>query len=148
MNKKVESNDVYENISKCLDTTFEGEDVEGVIRDLAEADFGFSVVVSGIFDIINDICKKIGVKPHTVCMSMGTVGRTELLPDDKILEITTMCGHSLVAPPLVRHLIDRVRRGKMTAEEAGLELGKQCFCNYLIPERAARIIEEYVTTAR
>jgi len=32
MNKKVESNDVYENISKCLDTTFEGEAVEELVE--------------------------------------------------------------------------------------------------------------------
>jgi hypothetical protein len=31
----------------------------------------------------------------------------------------------------------------MTAEEAGLELGKQCVCNFLNPVRATRIVQEY-----
>lgn len=124
------------------------EDVEGVLRELAEADLGFSVVVSGIFDNVFHVCKKVGTGPHTVNMSMETMGRTELMPEDRILEMTTMCGHSLVSEHLVRHLIDRVRKGRMTAEEAGLELGKQCVCNFFNPIRAKKIIEEYITMQR
>lgn len=126
----------------------EKDDVEGVIRDLAEAELGLSIVVSGVFDEVFDICKRVGTGPHTVNLSMETIGRTELLPDDNILDIITMCGHSLVGEHLVRQLIGRVRRGRMTAEEAGLELGKQCVCNFFNPVRAAKIIQEYVTLQR
>ncbi len=124
------------------------DDVEGVVRDLYEADLGFSVVVSGLFENVFEICRTVGTGPHTVNMSMETIGRTELYPDDRILEVTTMCGHSLVSQHLVRHLINEVRKGKMTAEEAGLELGKQCVCNFLNPVRAARIVQEYATHQR
>ncbi len=124
------------------------KDVEGVIRDLAEADLGFSVVVSGIFNNVFGICERVETGPHTVNMSMETIGRTELLPEDRILEITTMCGHSLISQHLVRHLIDRVRKGAMTAEEAALELGKQCVCNFFNPFRAAKIIDKYVDLQR
>ena len=124
------------------------EDVEGAVGDFAKADLGFSVVVSGIFDEVFDICRRVGTGPHTVNMSMETIGRTELLPEDGILEFTTMCGHSLVSEHLVRHLIGQVRKGKMTAEEAGLELGKQCVCNFFNPVRAAKIIREYVARQR
>lgn len=124
------------------------EDVEGVVQSLAEADLGFSVVVSGIFDEVFDICRKVGTGPHTVNMSMETIGRTELLPDDGILQLTTMCGHSLVSEHLARHLINQVRKGKITAEEAGLELGKQCVCNFFNPVRASKIIEEYTSKQR
>jgi hypothetical protein len=79
---------------------------------------------------------------------MKTIGRTELLPDERILDIETMCGHSLVSDHLTRRLIDKVRKGKMTAEEAGLELGKQCVCNYFNQVRAAKIIKEYVSAQR
>ena len=81
-------------------------------------------------------------------MSMETIGRTELLPDDGILQLTTMCGHSLVSEHLARHLIDQVRKGRITAEKAGLELGKQCVCNFLNPVRASKIIEEYTAKQR
>jgi hypothetical protein len=126
----------------------EKDDVEGVIRDLEREEQGLCIVVSGIFDEVFDICKKTGTGPHTVNLSMETIGRTELLPDERILDIETMCGHSLVGEHLTRHLIDRVRKGKMTAEEAGLELGKQCVCNYFNQHRAAEIIEEYIAAQR
>lgn len=123
-------------------------DVEGVVRDLVEADLGLPITISGIVDDVFDICNKTGTGPHTVMLSMETVGRTELLPDDKILEITTMCGHGLVNQHLVKHLIDQVRKRRMTAEEAGFELGKQCICNSFNHIRAAKLIEEYVSTQR
>lgn len=123
-------------------------DVEGLIRDLAKANLGFSVVVSGIFDNIFDICENVETGPHTVNMSMETIGRTELLPEDKILEIMTMCGHSLIGEPLVRHVIGQVRRGKMTVEDASVELGKQCVCNFFNIERSIKIIEEYINLQR
>ncbi len=126
----------------------EKDDVEGVVRDLAEAELGLSIVVSGVFEEVFDICKNVGTGPHTVNLSMETIGRTELLPDDDILDVITMCGHSLVGEHLVRHLIGRVRRGRMTAEEAGLELGKQCVCNFFNQVRATKIIEKYVEAQR
>jgi hypothetical protein len=123
-------------------------DVEGVISDLAKAELGLSIVVSGIFEEVFDICRKVGTGPHTVNLSMETIGRTELLPDNDILDILTMCGHSLIGEHLVRHLIDRVRKGRITAEEAGLELCKQCVCNFFNQVRATNIIEKYVEAQR
>jgi hypothetical protein len=122
--------------------------VEVMVRDLKEADLGLCVVVSGVFDNTFEICTEVGTGPHTVNLSMETIGRTELLPEDRVLELMTMCGHSLVGAPLAQHLIDRVRKGKITAEEAGLEMGKQCVCNFFNPVRAAKIIEKYVKTQR
>lgn len=122
--------------------------VEGVVRDLKEAELGLCVVVSGVFENTFDICTKVGTGPHTANLSMETIGRTELIPDDRILDIITMCGHSLVGEHLSRHLIDKVRKGKITSEEAALELGKQCVCNYFNQERARKIIEEYVVAQR
>jgi hypothetical protein len=36
----------------------------------------------------------------------------------------------------------------MTAEDTGLELGKQCVCNFFNLVRAAKIIEKYATAQR
>ena len=124
------------------------ENVQGLVQDFADADLGFSIVVSGVFENTFDICAKVGTGPHTANMSMETLGRTELLPEDRILEVMTMCGHSLVGEPLIRHLIGQVRKGYTTAEKAGLELGKQCVCNFFNPVRAAKIIEEYTNMQR
>ncbi len=120
------------------------EAVEGVLAELKEADLGISIVVSGIFDEVFDSCKNDGMKPHTANMSLGTWGKTELLPEGPILEMATMCGHGMVSPKLINALIDRVKKGRMTKEEAAVEMAKQCTCTIFNPERAAKIIDEII----
>lgn len=120
------------------------EAVEGVIAELKEADLGISLVVSGIFDEVFDCCKRVGMKPHTANMSLGTWGKTELLPEDQVLEIETMCGHGMVSPKLITSLIDRVKKGKMTKEDAAVEMAKQCTCTIFNPVRAAELIEKAI----
>ncbi len=121
------------------------EAVQKVVNELVEADLGFSIVISGIFDEVIDICENAGIKPHTVNYSGGILGDVTLLPDPKILEITTMCGHHFVAAGLAEHLIERVKQGKMTAEDASIELAKQCTCNWFNADRAAKLIKDIVS---
>jgi len=116
----------------------------GALTELKEADLGHSVVVSGIFDDVFDVCSAIGTGPHTVNMSAGIWGRTDLLPERKILEITTMCGHGYVSRYLVKHLIERVKHGEIALADAAVELSKQCICNFFNPIRAAQLIEKYI----
>ena len=52
-----------------------------------------------------------------------------------------MCGHAMVSSKLVEAMISRVRKGAMTAEDAAVELGKQCTCNIYNTVRAAKIIQ-------
>jgi hypothetical protein len=122
------------------------EAVEGVLRELNEADLGFSVVVSGIFDELNSLAKKAGLKnaPHTINMSAETFGKTELLAEPYILEFTTMCGHDYVGANLVKYLLERVKSGKMAPEAAAVEMAKQCTCNFFNVERARKLINAHV----
>ena len=48
----------------------EKDDVEGVIRDLAKAELGLSIVVSGVFEEVFDICKRVETGSHMVNLSM------------------------------------------------------------------------------
>ena len=122
------------------------ENVEGVLRELNEAELGFSVVVAGIFDVLDPIAKKAGLKnaPHTINMSAETFGKMELLAEPYVLEFTTMCGHDYVSPNLVKHLLARVKDGKMTSESAAVEMAKQCTCNFFNVERARKLINAYI----
>jgi hypothetical protein len=134
-----------ENPKRYCSAVFDNrESMERALTEIKEADMGHSVIVSAIFDDVFDVCANLGVGPHTANMSMGTLGRTDLLPEPEVLEITTMCGHAFVSRYLVEHLIDKVRNGKLTPEEVGVELSKQCICGYANPVRAANIISEYV----
>ncbi len=122
------------------------ESVQGVLNELGEGNFGSCTVVSGIFDEVNDVTKKAPVAySHTINMSAETFGKLDLLPEPKILEIITMCGHHFVSPHLVKHLLNQVKTGRKTAEEAAVELGKQCTCNFFNVARAAKLINQCIT---
>ncbi|WP_455367198.1 hypothetical protein [[Eubacterium] cellulosolvens] len=112
------------------------------IEAVKKADLGMSVVLSGIFDEISSGCKTIGVTPHTIHFSLGTFGKTELLPKEDILWITTMCGHHQVSPNYVQEMANQVKTGRITAEDAGKELAKLCVCGIFNPKRAAEIVHK------
>lgn len=120
------------------------ESVQKVVNDLVDAKLGFSVVISGIFDEVYDICEKAGIEAHTVNMSGGVLGKTSLLPEPYLLDFTTMCGHHFIADSLVKYLIDRVKRGKVSAEHAAVEISKQCTCNFFNVDRAVVMINDYI----
>ncbi|MDK2784470.1 MAG: hypothetical protein PWQ41_1108, partial [Bacillota bacterium] len=53
-----------------------------------------------------------------------------------------MCGHGMVAFSLVEHLVEEVKAGRITVEQAARELAKQCVCGVFNPVRAAEIIRK------
>ncbi len=112
------------------------------MKALKDADLGVSVIVSGLFDEVQDCCKQAGVKRHTCETSLGIWGKTERLPDEDILRFTTMCGHGQVPFNLVRKMIADIKEGKRTVQEAAVELAKPCQCGVLNPNRAAEMLEE------
>lgn len=122
----------------------EKSSLEGALREIKDAELGVSVVVSGLFDEVFDICKGISVHPHTVNLSLGVMGKFELLPEEEILEITTMCGHAMISEHLTRTMIERVKQGKITPEDAGKELARQCICNIFNPARATALIKKCI----
>jgi len=120
------------------------EQVIAFLKGLKEADLGLSVVVSGVVDEVNDCCREAGLRPHTVEYSLGIWGKTDILPDKKILEITTMCGHHMIASGLVEKMMREVKRGKKTGLDAAQELTKQCCCGVFNIKRAAELLETEV----
>lgn len=149
LNSGIHSCSTLDEIVQCEELADEGighsvylnlENVAKVLRDLKNADLGISIVVSGIFDEVFKVCRKLRIEPHTVNMSLGTWGKTELLPEQPFLELCTMCGHAMISPRLVKTMVDRVRRGITTTEDAAVELGKQCSCNIFNTVRAIEII--------
>lgn len=123
----------------------EEDKVAKLLERLREVDLGISVVVSGLFDRVRGCARQAGLRQHTVECSAGVWGRTERLPDAQVMEITTMCGHGMVAAGLVEQLARAVRRGRINAEEAGLELARPCVCGVFNPVRAARLLKAIAT---
>ena len=115
-------------------------DVTALLKDLKEADLGMSVIVSGILDNVNKAARDAGLKRHTVNVSLGVWGNTKRLPPTEIMEVTTMCGHGMIAANLVRKVLDDVRSGATTPEAAGKMLAAPCCCGIFNPARAAELL--------
>ena len=138
-------------IQQVLDSTVEGATVHCVfddekkavemMKELKEADLGLSVVVSGLFDMVGECCKKSGLQPHTVEYSLGVWGNTALLADEPVMEINTMCGHGMVSVGRIQDVVKKIQSGRMTCEEGGKELGKTCTCGIFNWKRAAEILQ-------
>lgn len=118
--------------------------LEEFLRFLIKEDFGLSVVVQGLCDRVNESLGRVGLKMHTTNHSLGVWGKTSLLHEEHILEITTMCGHGIVSPYLVMDCIEKVKAKKISAKEAAIILSKPCICGIFNPTRAEMLIDRLV----
>ncbi|MCL4424325.1 MAG: hypothetical protein M1299_01430 [Firmicutes bacterium] len=117
------------------------QQVVNFLEAMKEKDFGQSVVISGLLEEVLPACQEAGVIPHTVNFALGIWGRKELLPEEDILAVTSMCGHHMISPNLVRTLRERVRAGRISADKAARALGRLCPCGIFNQERARRLLE-------
>jgi hypothetical protein len=120
------------------------EDLVGALQDIKEADLGLSVIVTGLVDATDCCVKEAGLKRHSINYSLGIWGDTEQLPDEKIQQISSMCGHAMISFNLVKKAVEDIKAGRTTAEEAACELAKPCVCGIFNPARAKRLLEEFL----
>ena len=97
------------------------------VKELKEANLGISITVTGIVE-------------HDY--SVGIRGKLSKLPEDEILEITTMCGHGMVSQHLARKALLDMKRGIFTPLQAAQFLATPCICGVFNPKRAQRLLEE------
>lgn len=120
------------------------EQVKRVLEELKKKDLGLSVTVSGLTDEVLDLAREVGLKPHSINLSLGVWGNTAALPSEDVLEFVTMCGHGLISRYLVEKAIDLVRRGRRTPEQAARMIAPPCVCGIFNPVRAAELFRKYV----
>jgi len=120
--------------------------IQSVLKKLKEADTGISIVVSGLIDEIVQMGKDLDLTPHTAFLSLGIHGKKALLPEETVLEITTMCGHGMVASKLTKVVMEKVKAGKMTPAEGGRLLAQPCPCGIFNTDRCEDLLEHYKTT--
>ena len=116
------------------------EKIKSVLKKVKEADMGISVIVSGLIDDIVQMAKEVGLKPHTAFLSLGIHGNKSLLAEEKVLEITTMCGHGMVSAKLAKKVIENVKNGKMNIKEGAHLVAKQCLCGIFNTDRCEAIL--------
>ncbi len=118
------------------------EKLKKLLIRMKEADEGMSIMVSGLIDQVREIAAAAGLRPHTINLSLGIHGRTELLPPADVRQFTTMCGHAMIAPGLVRDVLRKVKTGKLSPWEASLVLAKPCACGIYNPMRSVELLGE------
>jgi hypothetical protein len=111
-----------------------------LIEDIKSQRLGVSVVLSGLFRDVRDVCQCAGLKEHTYHISLGIFGKTGRLPDENTLEITTQCGHSLISANLVEAVVKKIKKGALTFEEGAQMLIKPCACGIGNPKRVEEIL--------
>jgi hypothetical protein len=113
-----------------------------VIAEVKAKKLGISMVLSGLFSDVRCLCRANDLKEHTYNVSLGIFGKTKKLPDEKTLEIVTQCGHALISPHLVKDIVKRIKRGKMTPEEGAKVLIKPCVCGIGNPQRMEKLLQD------
>lgn len=118
--------------------------MQEAIRRIKELDLGMSVTVEGPTEDVLEMSKELGIKPHSVNLSLDIWGKKAELPAEEIMEFVTMCGHGLISRYLVEKLIGEVKAGKKTPREAAVLVGQPCVCGIYNPDRATTLFEKYV----
>ena len=115
---------------------------EDFLKSVKEADLGLSVNISTSIDGAEQCCHVANACRHSVGYSLGFEGKTERLPNEDVLMLSTMCGHGMVSSSLAKKMIDWVKEGRRTPEEAVTYLARFCSCGVFNPSRAVRILKE------
>ena len=113
---------------------------EDFLDQIHAMNLGLSITVSGEMTEIGKICGWRGWKPHSGRQALGVFGDRGRLPSQEMLCVTSQCGHGLIAVRWVEVMVDRVRAGECTPEEAARQLGKPCVCGLLNPSRTAALV--------
>ncbi|MDP2949369.1 MAG: hypothetical protein Q8P22_07515 [Chloroflexota bacterium] len=118
------------------------EAFEEFVAAVKKMDLGLSVNASALVEDTRCACRKAGFQPHSVEYSLGFRGRTDRLPDGRVLELTTMCGHGMVSASYAQKMILMVKEGRVTPERASQYMAKFCSCGVFNPSRATRVLKE------
>jgi hypothetical protein len=118
------------------------ESMRAFVEELKTADLGISVNISAPMEEARRCCQDAGISRHSVEYSLGFRGRVERLPDATTLELSTMCGHGMLSANFARKMIDWVKEGRRTPDEAARYMARFCSCGVFNISRAERIIKE------
>lgn len=114
---------------------------EDFVKKVKAADLGLSINISTSVDGAETCCQVAGIARHSVGYSLGFEGKTEKLPAAEVMMLSTMCGHGMIAHSLAKKMIDWVKEGRRTPDEAVTYLQRFCSCGVFNPARAKRILE-------
>jgi hypothetical protein len=118
------------------------EQVIEFLKQIKKKNLGMSVVITGILSEVLPACEAAAVIPHSINYSLGVWGKKDKLPDETTLSITTMCGHHMIPPKFVQHIMNQVENERLTPEQGAIKLANFCYCGIFNQVRCADIIRD------
>jgi hypothetical protein len=115
---------------------------EDFVKAVKAADLGLCINISTSIDGAEQCCHAASQPRHSIGYSLGFEGKTEKLPNTQVLSLSTMCGHGMISSNLAKKMIDWVKEGRRTPEEATSYMARFCSCGVYNPARAKRILED------
>ena len=115
---------------------------EDFVKAVKSADLGLCINISTSIDGAEQCCHAACQPRHSVGYSLGFEGKTEKLPNTQVLSLSAMCGHGMISSSLAKKMIDWVKEGRRTPEQAVTYMARFCSCGVYNPARAKRILED------
>jgi hypothetical protein len=143
---KIPREQVIENISdkSRIRGVFTSRDqVINFLQEIKKRDLGMSVVISGLLEEVLPACEAADVTPHTINYALGIWGKKDLLPSQEVLDITTMCGHHIIAADFVKYIAEQVKKSRLTPEQGAMKLASFCYCGIFNQVRCAKLLSEF-----
>ena len=112
------------------------------VKEVKGADLGLSVNISAALDKAQECARLAGIERHSVEYSLGFFGQTDRMADRRTLELSTMCGHGMLSFSLVRKLMEWVKQGRRTPEQAAVSMARFCSCGVFNTTRACRLLKQ------
>jgi hypothetical protein len=118
------------------------DNVVAFVKELRDADLGLSINISGSLDRVQECARRAGLERHSVEYSLGFFGQIDRMADRQTLELSTMCGHGMLSFDFVRKLVEWVKQGRRSPEQAATTMARFCSCGVFNPTRACRLMAE------
>ena len=118
------------------------ESLTEFLAEVREADLGLSINVSALTDRAFELARDAGIIRHSVEYSLGFFGALDKLPDRATLSLATMCGHGMISFGFARKMIDWVKEGRRTPEDASRYMARFCTCGIFNTTRSCALLRE------
>ena len=144
-NLKVDWGKVIEGVIKpgTVSAVFTKEqDASNCFKEVVAANFGLSVNMSTSVENAKRVAEQSGIHRHSVEYALSFNDPHHHLPNSQVLALSTMCGHGMVSFNMAKKMLDMVREGRRTSEQAATTLVRFCPCGVYNPVRAKRLIDE------
>lgn len=143
-----DANPDYERVINAIDkvatatAVFDSrEHAEACLAEVKQADLGLSINMSTSVQGAKQVAEHCGIHRHSVEYSLGFSDVHDHLPNSQVLELASMCGHGMVSFNFARKMLDLVREGRRTPEQAVTTLARFCPCGVFNPARAKRLLQ-------